>query len=80
MNRLNIKVNPRRKYNNQKWNQEPRDDSKAEIPEFDGKTQRDELLEWILTVEHVFDLKEYSEEKKVKLVAVKLKGYASLWL
>ena len=44
-----------------------------EIPEFDGKTQGDKLLEWILIVEHVFDLKEYAEEKKVKLVAVKLK-------
>ena len=32
-----------------------------------------------MTVEHVFDLKEYAEEKKVKLVAVKLKIYASLW-
>ena len=50
-----------------------------EILEFDGKTQGDELLEWILTVERVFDLKEYSKEKKVKMVAVKLKGYASLW-
>ena len=27
----------------------------------------------------MFDLKEYAEEKKVKLVAFKLKGYASLW-
>ena len=59
------------------WNQEPRDDFKAEIPKFDGKTQGDELLEWLLTIERVFDLKEYAEEKKVKVV--KLKGYASLW-
>ena len=27
----------------------------------------------------IFDFKEYSEENKVKLVAIKLKGYASLW-
>ena len=52
------------KNNNRRWNQEPRDDSKAKIPEFDSKTQGDELLEWILTIEHVFDLKEYAEEKK----------------
>ena len=31
--------------NNQRWNQEPRDNSKAEILEFDRKTQIDELLE-----------------------------------
>ena len=67
---------PIRRNNNQRWNQEPRDDSKVEIPEFDGKTQGDELLEWILIVECVFDLKDYAEEKKVKLVAAKLKGYA----
>ena len=36
-------------------------------------------MEWILTVEHVFDLKEYAEEKNVKLVAIKLKGNVSLW-
>ena len=51
----------------------------AKIPEFDGKTQDDELLECIWIVERVFDLKEYSEEKNVKMVAVKLKWYASLW-
>ena len=70
---------PRRRNHNRRWNQEPRDDSKMEIPKFDDKTQRNELLEWIFTVKRVFDLKEYAEEKKVKLVAVKLKGYASLW-
>ena len=37
------------------------------------------MLEWILIVEHVFDLKECAKKKKVKLVVVKLKGYGSLW-
>ena len=37
------------------------------------------MLEWLLTVEHVFDLKDYAEEKKVILVAIKLKVCASLW-
>ena len=62
-----------------RWNQEPKDDTKVEIPEFNGKTQGDELLEWYLTIERVFDLKEYTEERKVKVVAIELKGYASLW-
>ena len=70
---------PRRRNHVKRWNQEPRDDTKAEILEFDGKTQGDELLEWLLTIEHVFVLKEYTEEIKVKLVAIKLKTYASLW-
>ena len=70
---------PRRRNPNKRWNEEPKDDSKAEMSEFDGKTQGDELLERLLTVERVFDLKEYAEERKVKLVAIKLKGYASLW-
>ena len=52
---------PQRRNPNRRWNQEPKDDSKAEIPEFDEKTQGDELLEWLLTVDHVFDLKEYAE-------------------
>ena len=70
---------PQRRNPVRRWNQDPSDDSKAEILEFGGQTQGDELLEWLLTVEHVFDVKEYAEERKVKLVVIKLKGYASLW-
>lgn len=54
-------------------------DVKLDIPEFDGKLQGDVFLDWLYTVERIFDFKEYSEERKVKLVAIKLKGYASLW-
>lgn len=54
-------------------------DVKIDIPEFDGKLQGDVFLDWLYTVERIFDFKEYSEERKVKLVAIKLKGYASLW-
>ena len=74
-----VEKQPRRRNPNKRWNQEPRDDSKAEKPKFDGKTQGDELLEWLLTVDLVFDLKDYAEEQMVKLVAIKLKGYMSLW-
>ena len=70
---------PIRRNHHWRWNQESIDDSKAKILKFDGKTQGDMLLEWILTVEHMFDLKDYAKEKKVKLVVVKLKSYASLW-
>ena len=37
------------------------------------------MLEWLLTIKRVFDLKENAEERKVKLVAIKLMGYAFLW-
>jgi len=35
-------------------------------------------LEWLYTVERVFDYKEILEDKKVKLVTLKLRKYASL--
>ena len=54
----------RRRNPNQRRNQEPKNDSKVEILEFDSKTQRYELLEWILTIECLFDLKKYAKEKK----------------
>lgn len=38
-----------------------------EVPEFDGKAQGDAYLEWLITVERVFEFKDYSEEEKVKL-------------
>ncbi|XP_070038225.1 uncharacterized protein [Nicotiana tomentosiformis] len=56
-----------------------RDDIKHEIPEYDGKSQGDEFIDWLITIERVFDYKEYSDEKNVKLVAINLRGYASLW-
>ena len=52
---------------------------RMEIPEFAGGVQPDEFIDWIHTVERVFDLKEVPDSLKVKLVAVKLKKHASLW-
>ncbi|PWA86577.1 hypothetical protein CTI12_AA139760 [Artemisia annua] len=51
----------------------------VDIPEFDGKIQPDEFLDWLHTVVKVFDFKEVSEERKVKLVAIKLRKHAGLW-
>ena len=48
------------------------------ILEFDGKMQDDAFLDWLYTVKRIFEFKEFSEERKVKIVAIKLKGYASL--
>ena len=52
---------------------------RVELPEFEGKLDRDEFLEWLHTVERMFDYKEVLEEKKVKLVVLRLRKYSSLW-
>ncbi|VFQ91642.1 unnamed protein product, partial [Cuscuta campestris] len=54
-------------------------DFKVDVPTFEGKNDPDEFLEWLDTVERVFDFKEVSDEKKVKIVALKFHKYASTW-
>ncbi|VFQ82894.1 unnamed protein product [Cuscuta campestris] len=54
-------------------------DFKVDVPTFEGKNEPDEFLEWLETVERVFDFKEVSDEKKVKIVALKFRKYASTW-
>jgi hypothetical protein len=39
----------------------------------------DEFIDWLQTMERIFNFKKFLEYKKVKLVALKLKKYASLW-
>nr|GEZ15616.1 Gag-Pol polyprotein, putative [Tanacetum cinerariifolium] len=59
-----------------KWHS---NDIKVEIPEYDGKLDPDEFVEWLRTVECAFDYKATTEEDKVKIVAMKLRKYASTW-
>nr|GEU29592.1 hypothetical protein [Tanacetum cinerariifolium] len=54
-------------------------DVKVDIPEYDGKLDPDEFVEWLCTVERVFDYKQTIEDNKVKIVALKLQKYASTW-
>ena len=54
-------------------------DVRVDVPEYDGQSQDDTFLDWLYTVERIFEFKDYSDEKRVKLVAIKLKKYASLW-
>nr|GEW58887.1 uncharacterized protein [Tanacetum cinerariifolium] len=54
-------------------------DIKVDIPEYDGKLDPDEFVEWIRTVERVFYYKETTDDNKVKIVALKLRKYASTW-
>ncbi|VFQ80187.1 unnamed protein product, partial [Cuscuta campestris] len=48
-------------------------DFKVDISTFEGKNDPDEFLEWLETVERVFDFKDVSDEKKVKIVALKFR-------
>ena len=54
-------------------------DFKVEIPEFEGQLNPDEFIEWMNTVERVFEYKDVPDDKKIKLVALKLRRYASIW-
>ena len=54
-------------------------DFKIDIQEFEGKLDPDDFVEWMQTIERIFEFKEISEDKKVKLVAPKLQKYSSLW-
>lgn len=57
----------------------PNNDIKVDIPEYDGRLDADEFVEWLRTVERVFDYKQTPDNKKVKIVALKLRKYASTW-
>nr|GFA33815.1 hypothetical protein CTI12_AA617250 [Tanacetum cinerariifolium] len=54
-------------------------DIKVDIPEYDGKLDPDEFIEWLRMVERVFDYKQTTEDHKVKIVALKFRKYASTW-
>ena len=54
-------------------------DFKVDIPEFEGHLNPDLFLDWLRTVEQVFDHKDVPNEKKVKFVALKLRKYSSIW-
>ncbi|KAK4489910.1 hypothetical protein RD792_000558 [Penstemon davidsonii] len=54
-------------------------DVKVDIPEFAGKINAEEFSDWLHTVERIFDYKDVPDDRKVKLVAIKLTKYASIW-
>lgn len=52
---------------------------KIDLPEFEGISHPDEFIDWLHTVERVFDVKNLNDSQKVKLVAIKLRKHASIW-
>nr|GEZ89910.1 hypothetical protein [Tanacetum cinerariifolium] len=52
---------------------------KVEISELSGTLKAEEFIDWLNTVERVFEFKDEPENRKVKWVAIKLKGRASAW-
>jgi len=54
-------------------------DIKLDIPDFEGNLQPNEFVDWLQTVERVFEYKEVPEEQKAKIVVAKLKKQASIY-
>jgi len=47
--------------------------------DFEGTLNLDVCPEWIQTLESLFDVKGYSDQKSFKIAILKLKRYASFW-
>ena len=45
-------------------------DFRVEIPEFEGKLDPNEFVEWLSTIEQIFEYKEIPRDNKAKLVAL----------
>ncbi|GJX32580.1 putative nucleotidyltransferase, ribonuclease H [Tanacetum coccineum] len=53
---------------------------RVNIPDFAGDTLSPEgFIDWLVAVEEVFEFKEVPENKRVSLIATKLRGRASAW-
>ena len=54
-------------------------DMKVDISEFEEKMQPNDFIDWLTTVERIFDFKDVPKNRKVKVVAIKLRKHASIW-
>ncbi|KAI3760252.1 hypothetical protein L1987_50645 [Smallanthus sonchifolius] len=52
----------------------------TDIPEFDGTSLNSEgFIDWLVSVEEVFEFREVPKNKRVSLIATRLRGRASAW-
>ena len=51
----------------------------TEIPEFHGRLQAEEFLDWLAIVEEILEFKGVPENKRVPLVATRLRDRATAW-
>jgi len=70
-------VYTRRSRRHHRFHERSYNDFKVDIPEFEGQLDPDLFLDWLQTVERVFKFKDIPT--KVKLIALKLRKYASIW-
>lgn len=52
---------------------------KLDIPEYHGGSQPEELLDWFVTVDEVFEFKEVPANKQVPYVTTRFRGHAASW-
>ena len=52
---------------------------KVDIHFFSGNLNIEDFIDWVVEIDKFFDYMEVSKEKRVKLVACRLKGGASAW-
>ena len=50
---------------------------RTEIPEFHGSLCLEDFLDWLATIEEILDFKDVPENKRVPLVATRLRGRAT---
>ena len=64
---------PNRNYDNQRWTS----GIKIEIPEYNGGSSPEDLLDWFVTVDEFMEFKDVPELKRVPLVTTRFRGHAS---
>ena len=50
-----------------------------EILKFEEKMRPDDFIDYLNTVERIFDFKDVPKNRKVKIVAIKLRKHALIW-
>ena len=55
------------------------DSIRVDLPEYSGSLQMDVFLDWLDQIECIFEYKEIPDNKRIKLVALKLSDRAFAW-